>query len=264
MGRAKEIIVRVIPAREAFDFVKKNHYSGKPTTNAYLNLGCFLDNRLHGVMQFGPPLQRSNLIGLIKDLGWNEFVELNRMAFDDKLPKNSESRCLSIALKLIKKNAPHVRAVFSFADGTQCGDGTIYRAAGFLLTQIRKNSTIYEMPDGFRFVDIGLRAKSTQLKRRVGYREGENFRGFLKRTGARPLPGFQLRYIYLIDKKCELTCPVLPYSKIDELGAGMYKGEKKQKRAAVAQSEECLTLQSRDDVRVDPAAPISGEEQVSS
>ncbi len=38
--------------------------------------------------------------------------------------------------------------------------------------------------------------------------------------------GHQLKYIYLIDKKCKITVPIIPFSKIDELGAGMYKGKK--------------------------------------
>ena len=44
----------------------------------------------------------------------------------------------------------------------------------------------------------------------------------------KPLEGFMLRYIYFIDKKAKdnLTVPIIPFSKIDELGAGMYKGEK--------------------------------------
>ena len=43
-----------------------------------------------------------------------------------------------------------------------------------------------------------------------------------------PLDGYQLRYIYFIDKSKEkdLTVPIIPFSKIDELNAGMYKGEK--------------------------------------
>ena len=40
------------------------------------------------------------------------------------------------------------------------------------------------------------------------------------------LSGNQLKYIYLIDKTCKITVPILPFSKIDEMGAGMYKGEK--------------------------------------
>ena len=42
----------------------------------------------------------------------------------------------------------------------------------------------------------------------------------------KPLKGKQLKYIYLIDKTCKITVPILPFSMIDEMGAGMYKGKK--------------------------------------
>jgi len=42
----------------------------------------------------------------------------------------------------------------------------------------------------------------------------------------KPFEGKQLKYVYLIDKTCQITVPILPFSKIDEMGAGMYKGEK--------------------------------------
>ena len=45
-------------------------------------------------------------------------------------------------------------------------------------------------------------------------------------AGAKWAEGFQLRYIYLIDKTCKITVPVLPFEKIDEIGAGMYRGKK--------------------------------------
>ena len=47
-------------------------------------------------------------------------------------------------------------------------------------------------------------------------------------AGFKPLAGFQLRYIYFLNQEAKqrLTVPVLPFSKIDEMGAGMYKGEK--------------------------------------
>jgi hypothetical protein len=55
-----------------------------------------------------------------------------------------------------------------------------------------------------------------------------NFKKYLDYVGARPIPGFQLRYMYFIDPACreKLTVPIIPFSKIDELGAGMYKGAK--------------------------------------
>lgn len=48
-------------------------------------------------------------------------------------------------------------------------------------------------------------------------------------AGFKPLEGFQLRYIYFLDPSYRerLTVPELPYSRIQELGEGMYKGEKR-------------------------------------
>ena len=231
MGRAKEIIVKVIPSQIANGFVKKWHYSGKVVNNSKLHFGCFLDGALHGVMSFGSPLDKSKVLPLVQPCLWNEMLELNRMAFDDYLPKNSESRCFSIAIKLLKKNAPHIKWILSFSDGTQCGDGTIYRASGFVLTNIKINDQIIEFPDGLRETRLVLTDSRRPRRIEVAKKYGAVIGGecslipFLK-VGAKAVVGFQLRYIYLIDKSCKITVPILPFSKIDEMGAGMYKGEK--------------------------------------
>ena len=70
------------------------------------------------------------------------------MAFDDYLPRNSESFCIAKSIRLIKKYAPQVKWIISFADACQCGNGTIYRAANFVLTGIRRNTNIILLPDG--------------------------------------------------------------------------------------------------------------------
>jgi hypothetical protein len=212
MGRAKDIIVKVIPAKIANDFVKKHHYSGSVVQNSVLHFGCFLDGVLGGVMQYGNSIDKRNVLKLVNtsnktfNAKWNEMLELNRMAFSNLLPKYSESRCIAISVKLIKKNAPHIKWLLSFADGTQCGDGTIYRASGFKLTAINKNSTIYELKNGKKVAKHGTSKKDF--------------------TGAKKMPGNQLRYIYLIDKKATLNVKEIPFKKIDEVGAGMYKGKK--------------------------------------
>jgi len=87
MGRAKEIVVKVIPSKVANDFIKKHHYSGKVVPNSTLHFGCFLDKGLHGVMSYGSPFVKKNVINLVENTGWNEMIELNRMAFDEFLPK---------------------------------------------------------------------------------------------------------------------------------------------------------------------------------
>jgi len=241
MGRAKEIIVKVIPAKIANEFVKKHHYSGKYATSSLLHFGCFLDDKLHGVMSFGNPIDRRKLLNLVhtsenKPVLWTEYLELNRMAFDDYLPKNSESRCISIAIKLIKKNAPHIKWIISFSDATQCGDGVIYRASGFCLTAIRESKNdLWKTPKKLGWNEEVVHRIAIQGG--VGGRVAEfvlqkygtrniSISKLISDNGGTSLNGFQLRYIYLIDKSCKITVPILPFSKIDELGAGMYKGEK--------------------------------------
>lgn len=222
MGRAKEIIVKVIPSKIANEFVKLHHYSGKFVQNSTLHFGAFLDDKLHGVLSYGSSLDKSKTIGLVQPTKWNEYLELNRMAFDDYLPKNSESRVISITLKLIKKNAPHIKWILSYSDGCDCGDGTIYRASGFYLTLIKQNSDLFLLPNGKKIHSMTIKSSKT-LMSKYG-----NWKKYLdtEYLGWKKIEGYQLRYIYLIDKSCKITVPIIPFSKIDEIGAGMYKGEK--------------------------------------
>ena len=211
MSRVKEIELKVIPAKIANDFIKKHHYSGKVVNNSFLHFGAFLDKRLHGVMSFGHSLDKAKTQKLVKNTGWNEFCELNRMAFDDYLPRNSESYCIGKALRLLKKNAPHLKWVISFADGCSCGDGTIYRASNFVLTQIKKNSTMWINDKGEKVQNMSFATNPA-----------------LNKKDFKRLDGYMLRYIYFLDKKCikDLTCEIIPFSKIKEMGASMYKGVK--------------------------------------
>ena len=162
MGRAKEIKLKIIKSDVANAFVKKYHYSGKVVNLSNLHFGCFLDDKLHGVMSYGPPMDKRNVLNLVETSNkginkkWNEMLELNRMAFK--------------------------------------------------LTQINKNGTIYKLANG-----------------EIVAKRGDSKYNF---NGAKALKGFQNRYIYLIDKNARLNCEELSFTKIDELGAGMYRGEK--------------------------------------
>lgn len=234
MGGVKDIQVKVIPSSIANPFIKKHHYSGKVVNNSQLHFGAFLDGTLHGVLSFGPSLFKERLVGLVEGTKWNEFLELNRMAFDEYLPRNSESYCIAKSLRLIKKNAPHIKWVVSFADGCSCGDGTIYRASNFVLTEIKKNESLALLPNGDKIHKITLACEPTKPRPELGGKSyydvtkgTYNWEAYVKAAGGTILPGWQLRYVYFIDKSCRkmLKVPEIPFSRIDELGAGMYKGE---------------------------------------
>lgn len=220
MSTVKDIRLKVIPSKLANRFVKKWHYSGKVVPNSQLHFGAFLDGQLHGVMSYGASMDKRKVKTVVENTGWNEFIELNRMAFDDYLPQNSESRCIAISIKLLQQNAPHIKWIVSFADATQCGDGAIYRGSGFKLVGLKPNKQILDW-------NGKLIAKKTLDNKNYPKVNGKYYSRHLIETGqAKPLKGYQLKYIYLIDKSCKLTVPVIPFEKIDEVGAGMYKGEK--------------------------------------
>ena len=90
MGRAKEIIVKVIPAKIANEFVKKHHYSGKVDPRCYVHFGCFLDDKLHGVMQLGPSITSTLLSIWLKTLigtGTVNWQELHLMIIFQQIAK---------------------------------------------------------------------------------------------------------------------------------------------------------------------------------
>jgi hypothetical protein len=233
MPSAKDLRVAPIAAVDANAFVRHHHYSGKVVRNSQLHLGVFLGDRLEGAMQFGPPLDRRKLLGLVAGTRWNDCIELSRLVFSERLPRNSESRALAVAFRLMRREYPHLQWVVSFADGTQCGDGTIYRAAGFVLTGITANKTIWLAPSGECVADLTLRQQQMRGGSKAGATDGSSSMRSFKAAGYRPLTGFQLRYLYFLDPSARerLSVPLIPFSKIAEIGAGMYRGKARGKQA---------------------------------
>jgi hypothetical protein len=230
MGDAKAITVRPVSAAEARDVVRRIHYSGKVVNNSTLHLGVFLNGALLGAMQFGSPLDRRAVLPLVEGTEWNQMLELNRMAFDDRLPRNSESRAMGVAFRLIRRHRPDIKWILSFSDGTQCGDGAIYRASGFVLTAIKRSTGLFRMPDGTILQRMTLEAahhsKARDKWRALTGMPTQPAATVVKAAGGVGIPGHQLRYIKFLDPAwlSRLTVPVLPFSAIDAAGARMYRG----------------------------------------
>ena len=217
---AKDLVLKPITRSEADAVIKREHYSGKVVPNSQIHIGVYYSGRLEGVMQFGPSIDKRRVSALVEGTRWDEFTELNRMAFGPDLPRNSESRALAIAMRLLRQHAPKLKWVVSFADGTQCGDGTIYRASGFVLTQIKRNSQMLNW-------NGKIIARKTLDNKNYPKINGRYYSGHLIESGeAVALPGFQFRYVYFLDQKAreQLTVPILPFSDIEKAGAGMYLG----------------------------------------
>lgn len=238
---AKAIEVRPISSKDANAVMRRLHYSGKVVSNSQLHLGVLLRGKLEGAMQFGPSLDKRKMLGLVEGTRWDGFLELNRMAFSERLPRNSESRAIGVAMRLIRKHYPQVEWVISFADGTQCGDGTIYRASGFLLTGIKVSRDLARLPSGEVVHSMTLKSSPLQPRAELGGRSfadvskgGASWSAYLKAAKAEVVPGFQLRYVYPLKPgvRERLTVPILPFSEIEKAGARMYRGQRPEESCA--------------------------------
>ena len=212
MSIVKELKIVRIERSVANNFVIKHHYSGKICNNSKIHFGVIYNNRLYGVLSYGSPMDKNKVISLIEGTKWDEMLELNRMAFSNALPKNSESYAIGFTLRELKKHNRQLKWVLSFADGVQCGDGTIYRASNFILTQIKKNTSILK--------NIYTGEIKTKLSLDISNIKTDNFR---------KMDGYMFRYIYIYDKRDlkKLNCEIIPFSKIAELKCGMYLGKKR-------------------------------------
>jgi len=236
LAKAKDIRIKPISRQDADRIVKAVHYSGKVVRNSQIHLGIFLKGRCGGAMQFGPSLDKRRVIGLVRGTKWNEFIELNRMAFADWLPRNSESRAIGYSMRWLRKQYPHLKWVISFADGTQCGDGTIYRASGFHLTGYSSGS-LWVLPESLAKIygsktahKMAIQDKSSRLSEYIlTQTKGKNctMENYVKRFGGHIADGFMFRYIYFLDQTCleNITVPILPFSTIGEINGGMYRGK---------------------------------------
>lgn len=227
---AKSLILRPVSSKVANECVKRIHYSGKVVQNSQMHIGVFWSGKMEGAMSFGPPLDKRKTAGLVRGSRWQHFCELNRMAFSDRLPRNSESRALGVAFRLLRRHKPALKWVVSFADATQCGDGTIYRASGFVLTGIKANKQNVRLPTGETVHLMNLKTArptpvQSRLRTSLGMPSG-SAGGLARAAGAVPWAGHQFRYVRFLDPtwRERLTVPVIPFSDIPE-AARMYLGK---------------------------------------
>jgi hypothetical protein len=207
---ARDIDLRIIDRHEADECVRRWHYSGRTYVKSVLHVGVFYEGRLQGAIQCGEGVCTPCMAHVVEGTTAETYIEINRMAMSDALPRNSESRALSVLWRIIRRERPRVEWVVSYSDATQCGDGAIYRAAGMLLTQCRRNATLWSTPDGRVVSDVGIRT-SAAMQSIYGERKRE-----WRANGLAPLRGYQLRYIKILqpDALSRMRVRVLPYESI--------------------------------------------------
>jgi hypothetical protein len=98
---------------------------GAPFTFA---LGIFYDGQCEGVLTFGNPISNN----AVKRYGLRqcEALELRKLWISDRPPKNSESRILAVAARIIRGRYPQIRLLLTYCDGEE--KASAYKASGWI------------------------------------------------------------------------------------------------------------------------------------
>jgi adenine modification enzyme len=194
-----DFYIKEIDRNKANGIIIANHYSKKVFNNSYIHLGCYINDLLLGVLQFGHLLNNFSVGNLVDGTKPGEAVELNRMWFDDKALRNSESRALSMCIKYLKQKDKTIKWIQSFADERCNCFGVVYQAANFSYYG-EHTSEFYEI-DGEFYHQIMLtnngRSASNSIKSRTLKANKEN--AIIHKLR-------QFRYIYFIDAKLKSKC----------------------------------------------------------
>lgn len=104
------------------------HYSEKMPVGKSIKIGIWEDEQFIGAIIFS--MGNTPLIGNFLGLEQTEICELTRIAMNHHIVP--VSRAIAIALKLLRKRSPGIKAVVSFADQEQEHLGKIYQAANWI------------------------------------------------------------------------------------------------------------------------------------
>ena len=107
----KDLVMRVLPSKQALDFVKKYHYS-RSANGCSVAYGHFYNDKLVNVILYKPPTGRM-MAQQVLDGGTSDNVwELIRMVSYEPKPKNLESYCISNTFKHIRNNFPNIEVPY--------------------------------------------------------------------------------------------------------------------------------------------------------
>lgn len=124
--RPKDIQLRRIHSRDAKRIIIENYHAETFPSGVKLCLGCFVGGRCLGTVVYS--IGSRFIFTVIEDGKFGDVWELSRLWLSDELPKNSESRVLSVAMKMVRKHNPKLIAAVTY---TTLGVG-LYKGAGWL------------------------------------------------------------------------------------------------------------------------------------
>ncbi len=203
----KAIVIRPIPTMAAKDLCQRHHYSHSYPGGSLLNFGMFVETQLLGVSVIG--VGPTNLHRYFREARPEQVMCLTRLWLDDQLGRNSESRCLAIILRHLRREQIIIKAVVAYSDPSVGHTGIIYRGAGFLFLGTSQATPRYRILDG-------TAQHSRSFSHRWGTRDRRHFAAHGLNLELVPQAS-KLTYAYLLDHgwRDRLMFPPLPYPRLE-------------------------------------------------
>jgi hypothetical protein len=184
----RSLHVEPVPPSVVQDLIETHHYLRSMPASPRLCFGVYLLDRLVGAVVFTAGSRLGHkLLAAAKP---QDVVTLARLYLTDDMPKNSESRVLSVVLRYIKRHTDW-KLILSYSDPAAGHVGTVYQASGWMYLGQTEPGGYVDLGDG-----------RLHHPRSVYTQYGSNNVRHLRATGvpARrvPVPG-KHRYVYVLD-----------------------------------------------------------------
>lgn len=124
--------VLLITKKHAVPLILQWHYSKVlPRINKHF-IGGFVNNELVAVCTLGYGVRPLHTIKKIfPTLISKDYFEIGKLCLAEWMPKNSESNFISQCIKLIKREMPEIKLLYSWSDGILGKPGYVYQASNF-------------------------------------------------------------------------------------------------------------------------------------
>ena len=184
----KALEVRTVASSVVKPVIEEGHYLHSMPGGVLRCFGIYLGKELVGAVVFTSGARQGHR--LLDAARPRDVATLSRLYLKDEIPKNAESRVLSVALKILRRETP-LKLILSYADPAAGHTGTIYQASGWIYLGQTEPNTYVDLGDG-----------NLLHPRSVYNRFGSNAIGHLQATGipaTRKRVGGKHRYAYVLD-----------------------------------------------------------------
>jgi hypothetical protein len=195
----KPMEIREVSREDANELVSFYHYSDVMPRATKLYIGGFLGEILIGVMTLGWGVQPKRTIKKIfPSLNQEDYFEIGKLCLDERMPKNSESKFMSLCFKHIKKNYPKIKLIYSWSDGLLGKPGFVYQASNFLYGGSIWSKR-YFTKEGYKIHPRSSRYLCEDNSKKIGKKKLYWLTNdYMKLKGIKLYKGLQFRYCYFL------------------------------------------------------------------